>query len=190
MDAEQAWTLCCQRPLRGSSLDSRVGCLPHLNDRHLWSISYNKTARLWNLDTNRQREVHVNLLSIPDRVLCDIPHLFGTEYSSLTRKSQLEGHSSTYAACLSIFPMIVTFIFSIDATRPPTQLEDSRRLPQGFLDEKWYSSALLTFQLTGCFCNFCASVFRNLQFPSWFLCKPSPPCFRTLSLFRMRCTIS
>jgi hypothetical protein len=48
----QAWPLCYQRLPRGSTLDSRAGCLPHINDRLLSSVSYDYTARLWNLDTN------------------------------------------------------------------------------------------------------------------------------------------
>ena len=34
----QAWTFCWQRPSRGSSVHSRAGCLPHLNDRLLSSL--------------------------------------------------------------------------------------------------------------------------------------------------------
>jgi hypothetical protein len=46
------------------------------------------------------------------KVLCDIRRLFGTEHSSPTLRSQLEDHQLKYATYLSIFPMIVTVIFS------------------------------------------------------------------------------
>jgi hypothetical protein len=53
------------------------------------------------------------------------------QHSSPTRRSQLEGHKLTYAIHFSIVPVVVTVIFRPMLWRPPAQLKDTRRLPQG-----------------------------------------------------------
>jgi hypothetical protein len=105
------------------------------------------------LTRTRQHEDRANLLSILNASVhmgstlshwqcsplhaatCDIPRLFGTEYSSPILRSQLEDHQLMDGMYLSIFPMIITVISRLMLRRPLDQPEDTCRLPQGIFND-------------------------------------------------------